>query len=171
MTEIRRLNLKKIEQAYGTQVLLAEIIELSPARVNHLLTGQRNIGEKAARKIEKLLNKPHGWMDLLDSESVINNTSIIDLSKYTEDQQRVIKMLLDSFDSTQSQENKQEKYLTTETIREGGGGADTFGQQWPAVDRRITRAVDRRIKATAHTIIAGQSYSSTTARYKQDKDK
>ncbi len=121
MTEIRRLNLKKIEQAYGTQVLLAEIIELSPARVNHLLTGQRNIGEKAARKIEKLLDKPSGWMDLLDSESIINNASVVDLSKYTDDQQRVIKMLLDSFDSTKFQENKQEKTLT-DPVKTGGGG-------------------------------------------------
>ncbi len=120
VTEIRRLNLKKIEQAYGTQVLLAEIIELSPARVNHLLTGQRNIGEKAARKIEKLLDKPSGWMDLLDSESIINNASVVDLSKYTDDQQRVIKMLLDSFDSTKFQENKQEKTLT-DPVKTGGG--------------------------------------------------
>jgi plasmid maintenance system antidote protein VapI len=125
VTEIRRLNLNKMVLKHGTQVVLAEIIELSPARVNHLLTGQRNIGEKAARKIEQLLNKPYGWMDLVENESNGNNKNIVDISKYSEDQQRVVRMLLDSFDASKTPkitENNTNKTLTTPTKNVGGGG-------------------------------------------------
>ena len=122
MTEIRQLNLKKLELKHGSQVVLAEILELSPARVNHLLTGQRKIGEKAARKIEKLLNKPNGWMDSLVDELDESNKSIVDLSKYSEDQQKIVRMLLNSFDASKPTENKENKPLTeTKDIARGGG--------------------------------------------------
>ena len=84
-------------------------------------------------------------MDSIHDEPVINNPNIVDLSKYTDDQQRVIKMLLDSFDSAKFQENKQEKPLTTETENVRGGGETRDQpepkQPWKGKDRRI---IDRR---------------------------
>ena len=125
MTEIRQLNLKKMEAHYGSQVALANILDSTTARINHLLTGHRNIGEKTARKFESLLKKPLGWMDFIHDESSINNQAIVDLSKYSDDQRRLISVLLNSFDSSQSQENKPEKTqnkpLTTEAENAGGG--------------------------------------------------
>jgi hypothetical protein len=125
VTEIRQLNLKKLEVYYGSQVALADILGSTPARVNHLLTGHRNIGEKVARKFELALKKPQGWMDSIHDDSATNNPDIIDLSKYNEDQQRVIRMLLGSFDSSQGQENnpqnKQNNPLTTPVQNVGGG--------------------------------------------------
>jgi len=54
MSEIRRLNLKRLASA-SSQVEFAEQAGLSTAYLNHLLTGYRNIGEKTARKIERKL--------------------------------------------------------------------------------------------------------------------
>ena len=65
MSEIRLLNLQKLEAEYKTQALLADALETSPAYINHLLTGQRNMGEKLARKFEGLLKKPTGWFDTI----------------------------------------------------------------------------------------------------------
>ena len=120
MTEIRQLNLKKIELKYGSQVALAEIIKLSPSRVNHLLTGQRNIGEKAARKIEILLNKPSGWMDALHDEQ--DKKNIVDLSKYNDEENKLIQLLLDSLDSKKEKtQEKGEKTLDNQPVKCVGG--------------------------------------------------
>jgi SOS-response transcriptional repressor LexA len=64
LIEIRRLNLKDLVDQYGSQVGLANALDESSARINHLLTGQRNIGEKTARKYENQLNKPIYWLDI-----------------------------------------------------------------------------------------------------------
>jgi plasmid maintenance system antidote protein VapI len=126
VTEIRQLNLKKMEVHYGSQVALADILDSTTARINHLLTGHRNIGEKTARKFEALLKKPSGWMDFIHDESSINNQDIVDLSKYSDDQRRLISVLLNSFESSLPQENKpqnnQNKPLTLPTENVGGGG-------------------------------------------------
>jgi plasmid maintenance system antidote protein VapI len=120
MTEIRKLNLEKMSECYGSQVALASVLNSTTARISHLLTGYRNIGEKTARKFELLLQKPLGWMDSLHDEPFVVSQNIIDLSKYNDDQRRLIAMLLNSFDSLQLKENTQNKPLATTT--ENGGG-------------------------------------------------
>ena len=171
VTEIRQLNLKKMEAHYGSQVALADILDSTTARINHLLTGHRNIGEKTARKFEAMLKKPSGWMDFLHDELSINNKEIIDLSKYNEDQRRLISVLLNSFDSQENKpENTQNKPLTP-TTENVGGGAETCGQptpdeQWQAEDRRINKIVDRRVKAEFDNIKDNNNYPSMIAKYK-----
>ena len=123
VTEIRRLKLKKLELEYGSQVVLAEVIELSPARVNHLLTGQRNIGEKAARKIEQLIKKPIGWLDTLDSDlKPTNHNGHLESANLTPEQLLLIKGMIAQFE--QSNPAKAEnKSLTYPTENVGGGVA------------------------------------------------
>lgn len=63
MSEIRRSNLNLINSRFEKQVDFANALGMSPAYVNHLLTGFRNIGEKKAREIEKKLNLSHLELD------------------------------------------------------------------------------------------------------------
>lgn len=53
--EIRRDNLKVINNTYEKQVDFADRLSLASNYLNQLLTGHRNIGEKIARKIETSL--------------------------------------------------------------------------------------------------------------------
>lgn len=69
ITDIRRNRLKEwIAQEYGGKV--AEFVRrhnLPPSResyISQLLSGYRNVGEKAARKLEDEGGKPRGWLDL-----------------------------------------------------------------------------------------------------------
>ena len=120
VTEIRQLNLKKLEAKYGSQVALAEILDTSTARVNHLLTGQRNIGEKTARKFEVLLGKPSGWMDTLGAINPQQPSSPI-LDKFNQlcpDQQREVTDFI-NFKLSQKTDKNQ---LTTPVENVGGGG-------------------------------------------------
>lgn len=75
INKIRQANLKELSLKYGSQVVLAEVLDVSPGRINHLLTGERNIGEKTARKFEQLINKPPYWFDI--SHTPIESTSEI----------------------------------------------------------------------------------------------
>lgn len=63
MSEIRRTNLYKLSLDFKRQAEFANKIELSPAYLNHILTGHRNIGEKTARKIEDKLKIPFLSLD------------------------------------------------------------------------------------------------------------
>jgi plasmid maintenance system antidote protein VapI len=107
VAEIRQINLKKLEVKYGSQVALAEILDTSTARVNHLLTGQRNIGEKTARKFEVLLGQPSGWMDTLDSINLQQPSSPL-LDKFNQlcpEQQKEVTEFI-NFKLSQNKENK-----------------------------------------------------------------
>lgn len=64
MSEIRLNNLKKLVNGFDSQREFADAIDKTPAYLNHLMTGFRNIGEKTARQIEVSLNLPRGWMDI-----------------------------------------------------------------------------------------------------------
>lgn len=64
MSEIRLTNLKRIANKYESQRELSDALDLTPAYLNHLMTGYRNIGEKTARKIEARLDLPRGWLDI-----------------------------------------------------------------------------------------------------------
>jgi len=63
MSEIRRINLQKLSDRYEKQREFADVVDLTPAYINHLLTGYRNMGEKTARKIEAKLKLPHLALD------------------------------------------------------------------------------------------------------------
>ena len=122
MAEIRQINLKKLEVKYGSQVALAEILDTSTARVNHLLTGQRNIGEKTARKFEVLLGQPSGWMDTLDSINLQQQPSPL-LDKFNQlcpEQQKEVT----EFINFKLSQNKENKPLTARPKNVGGGGGE-----------------------------------------------
>ena len=117
MAEIRQINLKKLEVKYGSQVALAEILDTSTARVNHLLTGQRNIGEKTARKFEVLLGQPSGWMDTLDSIAIKSSPLLDKFNQLCPEQQKEVTEFID-FKLSQ---NKLNKPLTARPENVGGG--------------------------------------------------
>jgi len=67
--EIRRENLQRLANEFGSQIALAEASETSPAYINHLLNKRKDgtyvkeLGHKLARKIEDKLDLSHGWLD------------------------------------------------------------------------------------------------------------
>ena len=64
--EIRRKNLLKLVAEAGSQAAFSRLTDIAPAYINQLLRTEgdtRNIGERAARKIEKKAMKPSGWLD------------------------------------------------------------------------------------------------------------
>ncbi len=135
ITEIRRLNLRKLEQEYGSQVALSEVIELSAARVNHLLTGQRNIGEKAARKIEQLIKKPSGWLD--SDQLQPNYNGYLESANLTPEQLQVVKLMISQFEQT-NPVKPQNKSLTAPAENVGGGVKQPEPiQQAQSQDKRI----------------------------------
>ncbi len=138
--EIRKINLKKLEAKYGSQVALAEILDTSTARVNHLLTGQRNIGEKTARKFEILLGKPSGWMDTLDSIAQSPSSPLLDkFNQLCPDQQREVTEFID-FKLSQKPANKP---LTDQPEKCGGGGGVNLHDPLSAYKRRQNQAADK----------------------------
>lgn len=68
---IRRENLLRLLEEAGTQERLAERCDVSHIYLNQIknmrpdpATGKiRNVGNQLARKLEKGMNKPEGWMD------------------------------------------------------------------------------------------------------------
>lgn len=65
--EVRRLNLEYLIASVGSIKKIAEIIESDANYISQIKNGNGNktMGDKFARKIEKAFNKPHGWMDKL----------------------------------------------------------------------------------------------------------
>lgn len=65
--EVRRTNLiALIGSEKGAQATLARDLEVEPAYVSQLVTtgrSARGMGDKTARRIEKLRGLPRGWMD------------------------------------------------------------------------------------------------------------
>lgn len=63
--EIRRENLAELLREFAlNQAEMARRLEVEPAYVSALVTGDRNIGDRTARKIEGKFNKHLGWMDV-----------------------------------------------------------------------------------------------------------
>ena len=60
---IRRENLARLVSGFDSQLAFATRVGLSGQYLNQLLVGRRNIGEKAARKIEATLQLDSGALD------------------------------------------------------------------------------------------------------------
>jgi len=64
--DFRRRNLTLVMNHYaqGKQVALAERTDLNDRYISQLVTGRRNMGNQTARKIERALRLPEGYMDV-----------------------------------------------------------------------------------------------------------
>lgn len=61
--ENRKSNLRLLYQEYATQRDLAKAIGSKPPQVSQMLRGDRGMGEITARRVERMLGLPKGWMD------------------------------------------------------------------------------------------------------------
>jgi SOS-response transcriptional repressor LexA len=64
MSEIRRINFQEIVNQYSSQEAIADAIGVTAGYISQLVTGNRDMGEKSARKIEKKLNLPLNCLDI-----------------------------------------------------------------------------------------------------------
>lgn len=62
-TEARQANLLDLERQHGTLEALAEKTESSAAHLSQIKNGTRNMGRDVARRFERKLELPQGWMD------------------------------------------------------------------------------------------------------------
>jgi transcriptional regulator with XRE-family HTH domain len=70
VARIRTQNLSRLVKQYGSQQALAKKLGVTVQRVNNLLSGYRNMGEKTARNFEEALSLPHLWMDMDDGQEI-----------------------------------------------------------------------------------------------------
>lgn len=63
--DIRRKNLRKLARSVGGITDLSEHLDRSQSQISHLIVNSliKNIGDRLASHIEKVFNKPHGWLD------------------------------------------------------------------------------------------------------------
>lgn len=61
--DIRRENLTRLVEQYGSQRKLSDATGLAPTYIHQMLSSIRGIGEKTARKIEINTGLPDGWLD------------------------------------------------------------------------------------------------------------
>jgi plasmid maintenance system antidote protein VapI len=105
ITSLRKLNLTKINELFATQQELAELLEISPAYLNHLLTGHRNIGEKTARKLERRLKKPSGWLDADQAKIALDATHdatlLLDITGLNDVNRELVRALVAQLKSAQ----------------------------------------------------------------------
>lgn len=59
----RRRNFKLIAGSYDSQAAFGRRLKCTRARVGHLISGHKTIGERAARGIEEKLGLPTGTLD------------------------------------------------------------------------------------------------------------
>lgn len=67
--EIRKINLRKLIKASGKKsAKFAEEVDTAPAYISQIFSAKTKaeVGDEFARKIERKLNLPRGWMDTLD---------------------------------------------------------------------------------------------------------
>lgn len=71
--EVRRKNLMALIAEHGGQKALAERVRpTAPGYISQMVNGTRNVGGVIARRFEKHLGKPHGWMDQCHEEATQN---------------------------------------------------------------------------------------------------
>lgn len=63
--DIRRQNLRGLSRISGGVSKLAERLEKSQSQISHLIGTNpvKNIGDKFAAHVERIFNKPYGWLD------------------------------------------------------------------------------------------------------------
>lgn len=62
--EIRRLNLQALVDEFGGQKALGDMVRpTADGHISQMFNGTRGMGNAVARRFEKKLGKPHGWMD------------------------------------------------------------------------------------------------------------
>lgn len=63
--DIRRENLRALAKSIGGITALAKLLDKSQSQISHLIGTNpiKNIGDRLANQIEKVFNKPHGWLD------------------------------------------------------------------------------------------------------------
>jgi len=63
--DIRRQNLRALARIVGGVSKLAERLEKSQSQISHLIGTNpvKNIGDKFAVHVERIFNKPYGWLD------------------------------------------------------------------------------------------------------------
>ena len=63
--DIRRKNLRKLAQLVGGITDLSEHLDRSQSQISHLIGNSpiKNIGDRLAAHIERVFNKPSGWLD------------------------------------------------------------------------------------------------------------
>lgn len=66
--EIRRINLNRLAQQFGTVTDMAEHTEIQRPQLSDYLTGKRRIGDSIAMRIENRFSLERGWMDVLHEE-------------------------------------------------------------------------------------------------------
>ncbi|WP_444901321.1 LexA family protein [Microbulbifer sp. SSSA007] len=65
--EVRRENLRQIVEGYASKAEFGRVFGVDPTYISQLLNGHRNLGEKAARKLENTLGLDQGTLDNTDS--------------------------------------------------------------------------------------------------------
>jgi len=75
--EIRRRNLLRLAGEYGTLKALAEATKTDPAHLSQIKNQTRDMGDDVARRFERRLRKPVGWMDLpqVQTKEIPDNTA------------------------------------------------------------------------------------------------
>lgn len=63
--EIRRANMLLLSKRAGTMKALADATDSDPAHLSQIKSGFRDMGDDVARRFEARLEKPRGWMDVL----------------------------------------------------------------------------------------------------------
>ena len=61
--EIRRYHLRRLWEGYPTQRQFADATDLAPAHISQMLTGNREMGDSVARRIEVSLGLAPGTLD------------------------------------------------------------------------------------------------------------
>jgi len=62
--EVRRERLRSFIKQFKSTADFAREFELEPSYLSQILTEHRNLGEKAARKLERSIGKPPKWLDI-----------------------------------------------------------------------------------------------------------
>lgn len=111
--EIRRYKLKRLVSEFRTKKEAAEALGLEYQVLYQLTTDTKrstgkpfNMGDELARKVEKRLKKPKGWMDSLDEEMThIDSQTMLDaasLKELDESDQTTVRALIQSLLSKKS---------------------------------------------------------------------
>jgi len=61
--DTRRVNLKSLVERFDTHTKAAEACGITKASMSRLLAGKEALGNIRARKIERRLDLPEGWLD------------------------------------------------------------------------------------------------------------